>query len=304
MALKHYLVELSDSAQPLKHSGLIQLSSLTAEELRIIQDTWPRIPRERRRQLLAVMAALSDDNVDLDFTAIFKLALRDQDAQVREQAIGALWECEERSFLSALLKLLECDPVEGVRAASAQALGHFAALAEHDKLLPHDRQRIRRSLMAVIHNPSESLLLRRRALEAVSPLNDEDVRALIESAYKHHDPKMRESALYAMGINANPRWLPTLITETRNDDPAMRYESASACGRIGEEVAVPHLLPLLHRDEDPQVRLSTIQAMGAIGGNVAKKALDACLRSPDDAVKEAAGRALEALEAEEDPLSM
>ena len=304
MALKHYLVEISDSAQPLKHSGLIQLSSLTAEELRIIQDIWPRIPQDRRHHLLSVMAALADDNIDLDFTAIFKLALRDQDPQVRERAIGGLWECEERALLSAFLKLLECDPAEKVRAATAQALGHFAALAEHQKLLPHDRQRIRRALMAIIHNPDESLLLRRRALEAVSPLNDEDVIALIQSAYEHEEPKMRESALYAMGINASPRWLPTLIRETHNDDPAIRYESASACGRIGEEVAVPHLLPLLHRDEDPQVRLSTIQALGAIGGNVAKKALDACLRSPDNAVKEAANRALEALEADEDPLSM
>ena len=304
MALKHYLVELSDSAQPVKHSGLIQLSSLTADELRIIQDTWPRIPQERRRHLLSVMTALADDNVDLDFTAIFKLALRDQDPDVREQAIGGLWECEERSLLSTLLKLLECDPVEQVRAATAVALRHFATLAEDDKLLPHDRQRIRRALMKVLHNPEESLLLRRRALEAVSPLDDEDVVDLIESAYEHQDPLMRESALYAMGINANPRWLPTLIRETHNSDPAMRYESASACGRIGEEVAVPHLLPLLHRDEDPQVRLSTIQALGAIGGNVAKKALDACLRSPDDAVKEAANRALEVLEADEDPLSM
>ena len=303
MALKHYLVELSDSAQPLKHSGLIHLSSLTAEELRIIQDIWPRIPQERRHHLLSVIAALADDNVDLDFTAIFKLALRDQDPRVREQAIGGLWECEERSLLSALLRLLECDPVEQVRAATAHALGHFAALAEHGKLLPHDRQRIRWALMTVIHNPEESLLLRRRALEAVSPLNDEDVIALIESAYEHQDSKMRESALYSMGINANPRWLPTLINETHNDHPAMRYESASACGRIGEEIAVPHLLPLLHRDEDPQVRLSTLQALGAIGGNVAKKALEACLRSSDDAVKEAAVRALEALEADEDPLS-
>ena len=304
MALKHYLVELSDSAQPLKHSGLIQLSSLTADELRIIRDTWPRIPQKRRSHLLSVMTALADDNVDLDFTAIFKLALRDQDPEVRKQAIHSLWECEERSLLSAFLKLLECDPVEQVRAATAQALGHFAALAEHEKLLPHDRERIRRALMAVIHNPEESMLLRRRALEAVSPLNDEDVTALIESAYKHQDPKMRESALYAMGLTANPRWLPTLVKETHNGDPAIRYESASACGRIGEEVAVPHLLPLLHRDEEPQVRLSTIQALGTIGGGVAKKALDACLRSPDDAVKEAAGRALEALEADEDPLSM
>ena len=79
-------------------------------------------------------------------------------------------------------------------------------------------------------------------------------------------------------------------------------QPASACGGLGEEAAIPHLLPLL-RDDDIEVRLGTIRALGAIGGSIAKKALASCLRSSDEVVQEAAEEALEQAEYNTDPLS-
>jgi HEAT repeat protein len=104
-----------------------------------------------------------------------------------------------------------------------------------------------------------------------------------------------------MGKTCDPEWLSTLLEATDDVDPAIRYEAASACGELGEEDAVPHLIALV-QDEDLQVQLSSISALGLIGGYLAKQVLQRCVRSDDDLIQEAAKSALGSLEVEEDPL--
>ena len=82
----------------------------------------------------------------------------------------------------------------------------------------------------------------------------------------------------------------------------MRYEAASACAELGEEKAVPYLVPLI-RDDEHQVQLAAIRALGAIGGPLAERAIRQCLRSDDEALQEAAEEALHHLEIEHDPMS-
>jgi HEAT repeat protein len=302
VSLERYLKDLTDTAKPLKHTELIRLSGLLPEELALVQATWEKVPSKRRLELITLMSEVAEDDATLDFTMVFKLALHDSEDGVRARTVAGLWECEDRWLIGVLIKLLQRDRAESVRAAAAQGLGNFAALAEDDKLLSKDRERIRQVLLETFKNSKESPAVRRRAVEAISPFSGETVRALVQEAYQSSDADLRRSALYAMGQNADPQWLAILLKETSSSDPAMRYEAATACGELGEEAVVPHLLPLL-RDDDLEVRLAAIGALGAIGGSVVQKALTVCLRSPDESVREAAQEALDLAEANSNALN-
>jgi HEAT repeat protein len=302
VTLENYLEVLADASKPLKHADLTRLSSVDSEDLRTLEATWVQVGLQRRVQIVTRMAELAEDDLTLDFTPIFVMALKDPDEQVRERSVAGLWECEDRHLISPLIKLLQCDEAESVRATAAQGLGNFASLAEGYKLPPKDRDRILQVLLETLANTSETLLVRRRAMEAVSPISAEAVTQVIQRAYEDADPEMRRSAVYAMGRNADPIWFSVILKEIGSSEAGMRYEAACACGELGQEAAIPRMFPLL-RDDDMEVRLGAIRALGAIGGSVAKKALASCARSPDEIVREAAQDALEQADFNADPLS-
>ena len=285
----------------MRYAALVELSGLGTEEIELVRDAWLRIAPDRRLTLVTRLVETSEDNVDLDFSQIFKLALKDDGENVRAKAVSGLWECEERPLMTALLRLLHYDPSMEVRTAAAQAMGKYAELAEDGKLLPSDSSRIKTALLPLVEDEGRPLDLRRRALEAAGVFSDDRVLQLIRWAYGHSDPRMQQSAIYAMGRNANPEWTPVVQHALEREEPAMRYEAAQACGELGAEEMIPHLLPLL-KDEDMQVRLSSINALGAIGGSVAKNTLRVCVRSEDETVAQTASEALETLELNEDPL--
>ncbi len=301
MTLKAYLEELVQDGGPIRYAELVELSGLAPDEMELVRDAWPRINHDRRLMLVSRLVETSEDNVDLDFSQIFKLALKDDGEQVRAKAVSGLWECDERPLMTTLLRLIQYDPSMEVRTAAAQAIGKYAEMAEDGKLLPNDRIRIQTALLPLVEDEERPVELRRRALEAAGVFSDDKVSQLIHWAYRHPDPRMQQSAIYAMGRNANPEWVSIIQNALEREEPAMRYEAAQACGEMGSEEMVPHLLPLL-KDEDVQVRISSINALGAIGGTVAKKALRLCARSEDETVSQTASEALESLELEEDPL--
>ena len=205
-------------------------------------------------------------------------------------------------MLSILIDLIQKDPSEEVRVVVALGLRKFVDLAESDKLLPKDSNRLRECLMNIINSPTESLSVRKRAIEALSPFSDGFIKELIHWAYQHENPEMRESAVYAMGYDGDLGWIPIITSEFSNSNPAMRYETACASGRMGEEIVIPQLAALL-KDDDLQVRLSTITALGFIGGSSAKRVLDNCLNLEDESVVDAPQAVLEAMEAHEAPLA-
>jgi len=301
--LERYLQELQDESKPVRHQDLVRLARLTPEEVEAVCRVWTRLSPERRRLVVQRVVHLAEEKAELDFTAFLRICLKDPDPEVRAEAVEGLWESEERSLITPLIHLLRGDPSEQVRASAAKVLGQFALRAAEGRLLARDAERVRTALMEALHAPDESPEVRRRALEAVAPLDLPEVHSAIETAYRSPDPKMRQSALYAMGRTANPRWLPTVLEELNNPDPAIRYEAVQACGHLGDEDTVPRLLPLL-RDPDLQVRLAVIRSLGALGGALARRALAQCLRSPSPAIREAAQAALEEAEFQEDPLGL
>lgn len=302
MSLESYLDELSHRDVPLSSAKLSNLSALSRNKVALVQRAWPGIEVERRRLILEELTNLAEYDVELDFEAIYRIALNDEDDEVRSTAIEVLWECEDRSLIDPLITLMRQDRSEVVRAAAAAALGRFVLLAEFEELSPKDAAKVETALFSTLEDKQESVEVRRRAIEAISALSRPTVKEIIRQAYQGSDPSLKAGALYAMGRNFDPVWLPTLITELASDDPEMRFEAASACGELEDERAVPYLVLLAH-DDDDQVQGTAIAALGRIGGDEAKRELERLLNDSNEMVQIAAAEALQDLEFEGDPLS-
>ena len=298
MTLEKFVREMADPAQPLRHSGLVLLSGLRAEELEAIRPWWERVPDLRRQEMVARLVDLTEENTDLDFHTFFCYCTGDPDPVVREEAISGLWESEDRSLIPLLIVRLAQDDTIEVRAAAAIGLGRFATLSQRGKLLARDTKRVYRALLGVLSIAEEPLDVRRRALESLGAFQSEEVTRWLMWGYHNEEVGLRQSALYGMGRSLDSSWLAVICHEMHNVDPAMRYEAANACCELGGDEAVPHLADLIE-DEDLQVRLSAVQALGAIGGTSAKKLLRGCSQSDEDAVREAAEAVLEMMETEE-----
>jgi HEAT repeat protein len=104
-----------------------------------------------------------------------------------------------------------------------------------------------------------------------------------------------------MGKNCDPIWLPILLSELTANDSEIRYEAAAACGELGEQEAVPHLIELID-DDDTDVQMASVQALGKIGGSEAREQLKKCLNHPSEAIRQAATQALYELEIITEPL--
>ena len=296
------LAELSDESKPLVSSKLANLSATSQEELVLFLEAWAEIGFERRRQIASQLVELAEEDPKLNFDDIFHACLRDPDEIVRVRAIEGLWEYENHSLIDTFINMLREDRQESVRAAAALALGRFALLAELGKLRPDDGAKVEKALAEVIDDQEEQLEVRRRAVEAIATLSLPKVTEIIQEAYQSDDDQMRVSAIYAMGRNSDPAWLPTLVKELSNPDTEMRFEAAGAYGELGGEEAVPHLVRLIY-DLDAQVQLSAIVALGKIGGNEAGAALRECLNHTAEHIRGAAEDALEELGFSKDPFS-
>jgi HEAT repeat protein len=298
MPLPEYMEELRDPEHEVTSEGLGQLSGLVGDDVRTFKRGWGAIPVERRLDLIVRMVDLAEDSAELDYHAVFCHALSDEESAIRERATSGLWETDDRRTVPLLVDRLENDPIDEVRAAAAQALGHFAVLADSGKLVPRDVTRIWDALKASVDDDDEPITVRRRSLESVASFRAPEVRSWIQWGFDHPESMLRQSALYAMGRSGDLAWMEIVTGEMESDDPAMRYEAANAAREFGEEDALPALTELIH-DIDSQVSLAALHAIAGIGGAKARGLLHNYANNADDpAVQEAAAEALEILDAD------
>jgi HEAT repeat protein len=302
LSIEEYLSELRDEGKPLVSTRLSRLSDLSSNDLVLFIDAWSGMGGERRRDIIVKLVEQAEENASLNFDDVFLACLNDADELVRVSAIDGLWECENRSLIDPLIGLLQGDNQESVRAAAAMALGKFTLLAELGELPPGDSSKLQEALTEVIEDKAEKLGVRKRAVEAIAAFNTPEVTEIIQEAYRSDEAKMRVSAIYAMGMNCDPAWLPTLVSELSNPDAELRFEAVGACGEMGEEEVVPDIVSLLN-DPDSQVQMSAIAALGKIGSSEAEAAIRRCLEHPDEHVRGVAEEAIEELEYSRDPLS-
>jgi HEAT repeat protein len=302
LSLESYLKEIADDKKDLVISRLTDLSALSPSNLELFRKSWAQTPVERRREIMSNFITLAEGDPQLDYNDIFMLVIKDTDETVRLKSMEGLWEYEDRSLIDPMINILRGDSSELARASAAVSLGKFAMLYELGKLRQKDGDRVEQSLISTIRNGKETIEVRRRAVEALSPLSLPIVTDIISEAYKNNNALMKASALYAMGINSDPAWLPIIINELNNLDPEIRFEAAKACGAFEDAQAVPQLLKLL-KDPDSEVKISVISALGKIGGDEAEAALEECINLPEDYIRDAANDALRELYFNRDPFS-
>ncbi len=295
--------ELAESEDIPTNATLTEMSGLSPGEMKFFREIWDELNAERRIQIISRLSELAEENLELNFDAIFRYCLSDPEDNIRCMAIEGLWENEDTSMIDPLIKLLEEDESDKVQCAAAIALGKYALFAELGKLRDENTDKVQEALLGAIDDRNKSTEVIRRVLESAAPLSIPDVQEAIKDAYYSEDPGLVISALYSMGKSCNSAWLPILLKETENDDPEMRYEAAGACGELEDDRAVPSLIKLANEDEDIDVRMAAIQSLGKIGSLSARECLKLCLESHNDAVKEAAEEALQKMDASSDPLS-
>ena len=303
MAIAVFIKAIADESEPLSEAPFHEASDPSPSEVVEFDRFLSTLDGEERRVVLTTMVEQAEENLELDFTSIFRHFLKDEDDHLVQLGIEGLWEQEERWLITELVDLLRSERGAQVRAASAVALGKFPVLALEGKIPPQEGALIYRVLMDFLEDEIEDLEVRRRCLEALAPYNTEEVRDYIRWAYDDEDQDLRSSSIYAMGRTGELSWLPTLLRELESTDAAVRYETANACGELADQQATPQLVGLLD-DEDPEVRLASIAALGKIGGAEARRALIDCVQDGDAAMSEAAHAELENLQFLDDPMRL
>ena len=268
---------LLDAEKPIDPLTLFRLSDLEGENVEVLKNVWPSIPDWRRRALLEDIEEMADGNLLLSFESVCRIAIDDQDHQVRFLAIRPMFIYEPDDLLSKLLKMLETDEDENVRACCASTLGKFVYLGEIEELPEESNKNVVECLLRVMKG-KDSSAVRRSALEALGFASSKEVPNLIEAALQQDDTDWLVSALFAMGRTYDKRWHEVVIEMLAHQLPAVRFEAVRAAGELEISDAAEELLDLLN-DSDDAVRLASAWSLSQIGGEGVKDSLENLLKS-------------------------
>lgn len=271
------------------------LSGLLGKELKRLENAWDGLSVDGRLELVRSLQPLADVDFELDFSAIYRMAMTDDDAGVRAAAIGGLNEDEDVRLVPRFAQALRDDTASIVRAAAARALAHFILLGELNKLRQRSFDNARAALIEAYNNPDEHVIVRSRAIEALGYTSADGIPEMIAAAYASTDATMRTSAVLAMGRSADKRWADVAQKELHSSYPDMRYEATRACGELGLTAAVPALVELTE-DVDARIQETALWALGQIGGNTAQRTLQRYLHNESATLRKVAREALEELE--------
>jgi len=276
-------------------ASLCFLSSLDAGETDQVQRLWPELRTDLRLALVNRLMRMAEADFTLNYGAVFRIALDDESAEIREVAVEGLWEDQDVRLVPRLTERLEADESATVRAAAAKSLGRFILLGELQKIRPKPCQEAYDALMQAYQMRHETPEVQRRALESLAYVCNETVIASIREAYASSEERFRVSAVFAMGRSADERWEEEVKRELFSINPEMRYEAARACGELQLSEAVS-MLEELTEDADAEVQQAAIWALGQIGGERAREILEETRRGDDEALRTAAAEALEVFE--------
>jgi HEAT repeat protein len=270
---------------------LLALSDLGRADRRALERLWPSLPETTRIEVIQRLTAIVEEDVQFVFASVFRAALGDESAVVRQLAVAGLWEDEGSDLIDLLIRLLEHDESQDVRAEAAEGLSRFAERAAAGEIDAQQTEAVRAALLDATSHREPSELVRRRALESLAVFGSHVAGGLIRDAYDSDDTPVRASAVYAMGRSLDRQWLPTVIAEFSSEDAELRYEAARASGQLGHADAVPGLVDLV-ADDDVEVRHAAIDALGKIGGPGAIRVLRALSGSAPAADRDAIEDAL------------
>ncbi len=274
---------------------LQHLSGLLSHESQRFRAAWKDIGLEARRDLMRRLLELAEDDFAMDFSAIFRIGIEDEDAFVRAIAITGLDEVDDPRLVRKFSRLLRHDSSSLVRTAAARGLARFVLLGELQKINSSPFQAAMSALIESYNDPDEELQVRRSAVEAMAYTETRNVPEMIKEAYANQNKEMRISAILAMGRSADARWAETVISELQNPMPEMRFEAIRACGELQLREAVEDIIDLTE-DVDLEIKTMSLWSLGQIGGRKARRTLESHINAEEEAVREAAQAALNELE--------
>jgi HEAT repeat protein len=284
------IAAVADSSQPIPYQDLAALSNADNETAAALPGLWSRIDAARRRELLASMQRLADEDATLDFDRVHLSALQDPDAATRILAIRGMWEQEREDVMRQLVTVLRGDPEATVRAEAATVLGQFVVSMEFGLISEDGAEFLAEALRNAVEDSADEDEVRARALESLGASSEEWVAEMIAEHYESGSQRMRLATIRAMGRNASDDWLPILVYNFDDDDAETRAAAATAAGQLLLESAVEPLAALVE-DDDDEVQLAAVHALGEIAGDAAEAVLTQLLsREPD--LADAARRAL------------
>lgn len=289
--LAAFLDTLASGEEPAA-TELVMLSDLDRAEAAQVRDAWPAVPERVRVAVLTRANELAEDNVDLTFAELGKIALDDASPLVRAKASEALWESGDRGTAERLRRVLREDADESVRDAAAASLRQFVVLRELDAFDEREGDAVVAALRAAVEDSAESVAVRAVALESLGARTLPWVSGLIADAYIGDDRRMRIAAVHAMGNSADARWLDYLHEQFYSHDSEMRFEATVAAGGVASGESIDALLPLLD-DDDLQVAIAAVEALGEIGADRAVEALRAFADRAPEGMEEAVAAAIE-----------
>lgn len=283
--------------EPMTKRALKALSDLDEIQLSDTLRVWGDLPPNRRAEVAEQLDDLIDDDIEVEFSALFRALLADDDPRVRLTAIDGLAIDESPANIDPLVKLMRLDPSEDVRAAAARALGQYLALGELGKISSARRDQVYSALTGVWMTRREFTDVRRFALESLGYASTPAVEAILNDAYASEDGDERISAVRAMGHSSDAAWAEIILKELLSDDEEMRAAAAAACGEIELPDSVGKLVTLIDKDDALGPRLAAIEALSFISTREAQRALERAAASEDEETAEAAEEALDNWEA-------
>lgn len=279
-----------DGAMP-ADEVLGQLSNLLSEDIERMHAIWGELSLDVRRRLAHALSELAEADFTMDFSAVFRIALHDEDADIRCTAVTGLRELEDVRLVPTLVELLRGDPATEVRAAAADALSQYVLLGELQKIRRGPFEQAVMALCESYRDPAEKLEVQRRAIAALGYTGEYEVPNLIATAYTHADERMRASALQAMGRSADTQWREIIRRELDNPSPIVRLEATRACGELQLREATADIINLTE-DVNTHIRAAALWALGQIGGNQARRVLEQFITNEDETLRAVADAAL------------
>lgn len=266
------IAAILDEASAIPFHDLPALSDADNTTAGKLLGMWPKLQPARRREVLATLQRLAEDDTTLDFDRVHLTALQDDDPATRILAIRGLWEQEREDVMRLLVTTLRADQEASVRGEAANVLGQFVVSMEFGMLPEDAAEFLAEALRDTVEDGGEEDEVRARALESLGASSAEWVAEMIAEHYEAGTSRLRLATIRAMGRNASDDWLPVLIYHFDDDDAETRAAAATSAGQLLLEAAVEPLAALTE-DTDEEVQIAAVRALGEIAGEAAEAVL-------------------------------
>ena len=274
---------LIDEGNPFPPAMWSYFSDLSRHDLNLLKQRWEFVTPQRKTALVQDLGSLMDYDFQVSFTDFAKFCLNDDEPQVRAGAIRLLFEYEKKDMVEPMLDILANDAEDMVQAMAATMLGNYVYQGELDELPLLLKKRIEDALLEAIEE-SNSVLLQRRALEALSYSSREEVPPLILAAYEKKERDWKVTALFAMGRSANQQWGPYILRNLESDEPELLFEAIQAAGEMYLESALPQIQEIAENSQemDQLIRMAIARALENIGDSESIEVLSRMLEWAED----------------------